>query len=348
MPENNTTMYVLTMLLMSFNRIISSGDRITLEREYADIIDNLDIYRINIDPDFRCLFEEISQVISERRLDDEIKQIISNVESEQIHKSPWRKSIDKLFKSFFDNPKGWREQPFVSSLHFGASIYQEYFASQDDSNLRISQEELRNYAKLRNNLLKALREIPNQDGFSLGRITQGVLTAYTKAIKFKKPSTRQIKLEAIENEFSDYALYWFYRAQASLEAGDNEMAEKYFAEFMNVWRYVLFRDYYMAETMKYKIERLMREGVSQANAGKIMDSLKKMMANAQLDDWTNNIFAGMLYFSLGDREKAEWFVMCNIDSEIECEKSSELLEYIRTAELPNKIEPLPVETEAIL
>lgn len=116
MPEYDTTMYVLTMVLISLNRIISLGDRIALEREYADIIDNLDIHRINIDPDFICLFEEISQVIGKRRLDDEIRQIIAYAESEQVRKSPWRKSIDKFFKSFLDNPKGWWEQPGFSLL----------------------------------------------------------------------------------------------------------------------------------------------------------------------------------------------------------------------------------------
>ena len=57
MPEYNTTMYVLTMVLVSLNRIISSGDRVTLEREYEDVIENLDIDGIDLDPDFMCIFE---------------------------------------------------------------------------------------------------------------------------------------------------------------------------------------------------------------------------------------------------------------------------------------------------
>lgn len=73
-----TTMYVLTMVLVSLNRIISSEDRITLEYEYVDIIDNLNIHRINIDLVLICLFEEVSQVISKRSLNYEIRQIISS------------------------------------------------------------------------------------------------------------------------------------------------------------------------------------------------------------------------------------------------------------------------------
>ena len=349
MVEYDTTMYVLTMVLVSLNRIILSGDRVTLEHEYADVIDNLDIYRINIDPDFRCLIEEISQAISQRRLDDEIRQIIAHAETEQVRKSPWRKSIDKFFKSFLDNPKGWWDQPGFSLFNFGASVYQEYSVQQNDSSLRLNEAELRQYGELRNKLLKGLQKLPCREGFSLGRITQRVITVFTKAINFKKPLTRQIKLEAIKNEFSDYAPYWFYRAQASLEAEDNEIAEKYFAKFMNVWREVLFQDPFMAVAMKYKAARLMREGINQANALEIQKCLEEMIANAPqiIDDWANNIFIGMVYFSLGNRKKAEWYVEFNIENELECEKSSELLEYIRTVELPNKVETLPDETGAI-
>lgn len=349
MVEYDTTMYVLTMVLVSLNRIILSGDRVTLEHEYADVIDNLDIYRINIDPDFRCLIEEISQAISKRRLDDEIRQIIAHAETEQVCKSLWRKSIDKFFKSFLDNPKGWWDQPGFSLFNFGASVYQEYSVQQNDSSLRLNEAELRQYGELRNKLLKGLQKLPCREGFSLGRITQRVITVFTKAINFKKPLTRQIKLEAIKNEFSDYAPYWFYRAQASLEAEDNEMAEKYFAKFMNVWREVLFQDPFMAVAMKYKAARLMREGINQANALEIQKCLEEMIANAPqiIDDWANNIFIGMVYFSLGNRKKAEWYVEFNIENELECEKSSELLEYIRTVELPNKVETLPDETGAI-
>lgn len=349
MPEYDTTMYVLTMVLVSLNRIISSGDRITLEREYADIIDNLDIHRINVDPNFTCLFEEISQVISGRRLDDEIRQITAHAESEQVRKNPLRKSLDKLFKSFSDNPEGWCKQLIFSLFKFGVSVYQEYRTQQNDSSFMLNKEELRRYGDLRNKLLKGLQKLPNQEGFSLGRINQRVITAFTKAINFKKPLTRQIRLEAIKNEFSDYAPYWFYRAEASLNAEDNEMAEKYFAKFMNVWRKVLFQDPFMAVAMKYKVARLMREGINQANASEIQQCLEKMIANAPQinDDWTNNIFIGMVYFYLGNRKKAECYVEYNIENELEYEKSGELLEYIRTAELPNRIEPLPDETEAI-
>ena len=349
MVEYDTTMYVLTMVLISINRIILSGDRVTLEHEYADVIDNLDIYRINIDPDFRCLIEEISQAISKRRLDDEIRQIIAHAETEQVRKSLWRKSIDKFFKSFLDNPKGWWEQPGFSLFNFGASVYQEYSVQQNDSSLRLNEAELRQYGELRNKLLKGLQKLPYREGFSLGRITQRVITAFTKAINFKKTLTRQIKLEAIKSEFSDYAPYWFYRAQASLEAEDNEMAEKYFAKFMNVWRKVLFQDPFMAVAMKHKVSRLMREGINQANALEIQKCLEEMKANAPqiIDDWANNIFVGMVYFSLGNRKKAERYVEFNIENELECEKSSELLEYIRTLELPSRVAALPDETGAI-
>ena len=76
------------------------------------------------------------------------------------------------------------------------------------------------------------------------------------------------------------------------------MAEKYFAKFMNVWRKVLFQDPFIAVVMKYKVARLMREGINQAKAIEFQKCLEEMIANAPqiIDDWANNIFVGMVYF----------------------------------------------------
>ena len=302
------------------------------------------------------------QVLSKRRLDDEIRQVRANTDSEQVRGYSvikffykFYKTVKKAVKNFIENTTeskgliGLIERIALSSLDAGEAVYEEYLAQQNSSSLRLTEEELRQYGELRNKLLKRLRKLPKQDSFSLGRITRKVITMFRDAINSKKPSTRRIKLEAIESVFSDYAPYWFYRAKAALELEDDEMAEKYFARFMNVWRKVLFLDPFVAAAMKYKAMRLMHEGINQANVSEIYKCLEEMIANAPqiTDDWTNNIFVGMVYFSLGDRKKAEGYFEHNIENNLECEESSKLLEYIRTAELPNKIEPLPGKTESM-
>ena len=72
------------------------------------------------------------------------------------------------------------------------------------------------------------------------------------------------------------------------------------------------------------------------NSEEIMRCLAVMKANIQLDDWANNIFAGMVYSSLGCKEEAEECVMCNIDFGFETEVSGRLLARMELDELPQR------------
>ena len=157
-------------------------------------------------------------------------------------------------------------------------------------------------------------------------------------------------LKYLEGDFSMYAPYWFYRAKSSYEAGNDE-AGKYFERFGEVWRPVLKRDPYKTEAMKYKIEVLMSSESSQGNAEEVLKCLEEMRANTELEDWANNIFAGMVYFSLGRKDEAEECVMCNIDFEFELEMSGRVLALFEGKSLPEELpdspkpEPKPIVHE---
>ena len=234
----------------------------------------------------------------------------------------------------------------------------EYFSQQkeaetltqnnNDGQLRLKHDELDEYDELQRKLLGSswslLRQYQLPDSY---RLTQNALMKFSAAMKEAEPSKRQRMMKYLEGDFAMYAPYWFYRAKAANEAGDSDEAGSYFAKFGEVWRPVLRKDPYRAEAMKYRIEGLMRSGVTQDNAGEILKCLAEMRANTELEDWANNIFAGMVYFTLGDKEKAEECVMCNVDFGFECEISGKILENMETAELPNRIEPLPEKIEPI-
>ncbi|MBR0249046.1 MAG: hypothetical protein IJQ70_08750, partial [Synergistaceae bacterium] len=163
------------------------------------------------------------------------------------------------------------------------------------------------------------------------RLTQNALMKFSSAMKEAEPSKRQRMMKYLEGDFAMYAPYWFYRAKAANEAGSDDEAGKYFERFEEVWRPVLRKDPYRAEAMKFRIERLM---VTRDNTAEILKCLSEMRANTELEDWANNIFAGMVYFTLGDKEKAEECVMCNVDFGFECEVSGKVLEYMTTGKLP--------------
>ena len=106
---------------------------------------------------------------------------------------------------------------------------------------------------------------------------------------------------------------------------------------------VLRKDPYVVEAMKFKIDGLTHSGVYE-NGREILRCLTLMKSNIQFDDWASNIFAGMMYFSLGCKDEAEECVMCNIDFKFETEVSGRLLARMELDELPHRVNVLPYES----
>ena len=348
------TMSALNMAIVSLHRITSSGDRLILDREYEGIINNLKMAEINADRELMTLYDKILEVIQKGRLREDIRAAVKRDDSEKKHKSIKEIITGNVLKSFSFNPMKWLGKLAVSSAS-------EYFTQQkeaqeragelaknDESQLRLKHEELSEYYELQRTLLLSswslLRQYHLPDNY---RLTQNALDKFSSAMNEPDPSKRNRMMKYFERDFAMYAPYWFYRAKSANEAGNDDEAGKYFERFGEAWRPVLRKDPYRAESMKYRIESLMRSGVTQGNSGEILKCLDEMRANTELDEWANNIFAGMVYFALGRKDEAEECVMCNIDFGYELEMSGRILAHIETEELPPRIEPLPEKIEPV-
>ncbi|MBQ2615325.1 MAG: sel1 repeat family protein [Synergistaceae bacterium] len=336
------TMSALNMAVVSLHRITSSGDRLTLDREYTNIINNIRMGEINDDPELTGLYKEIVRVIHRGRLRDELRSEMSESYSNQQKKSIGEIISGNISRTFSLNPLQWLGKLASSSAsEYFASLKEEGRLEQknEDDNLRLKHEELDEYDELQRNLLGAswslLRQYHLSDSY---RLTQEALVKFSAAIKASDPSKRHRMLKHIEGDFSVYSPYWFYRAKAAHETGNDEEAEKYFAKFQELWRPVLRKDPYRAEAVKFRIEGLMQGGFTLTEKEEILGCLAEMRANTPLEDWANNIYMGMMYFTLGDKEKAIDCVMPNVDYEYETENSEGLIEKFENETPPTRFE----------
>lgn len=335
------TMSALNMAVVSLHRITSSGDRLTLDREYTNIINNIRMGEINDDPELTGLYKEIVRVIHRGRLRDELRSEISESYSSQQKKSIREIITGNVLKSFNTNPLKWLKKLTMSSAsEYFETLKEEGRLEQknEDDNLKLKHEELDEYDELQRSLLGAswslLRQYHLSDSY---RLTQEALVKFSAAIKASDPSKRHRMLKHIEGDFSVYSPYWFYRAKAAHETGHDDEAEKYFAKFQELWRPVLRKDPYKAEAMKFRIEGLMQGGFTLTEKEEIRGCLAEMRANTPLEDWANNIYMGMMYFTLGDKKTAIDCVMPNVDYEYETENSERLIEKFENETLPDKI-----------
>jgi len=66
------------------------------------------------------------------------------------------------------------------------------------------------------------------------RLTQKTLSLYYKALNEQDFAKKLRMLRAIEDEFSVYPPYWYYRAKSAEESGNDSEAEKSFKKFGEV------------------------------------------------------------------------------------------------------------------
>ncbi|MBQ7155640.1 MAG: sel1 repeat family protein [Synergistaceae bacterium] len=339
------TMSALNMAVVSLHRIKSAKDRVTLDSEYRNIINNLRMGEINADPELTSLYQEIVRIIHKGRLRDELRNEIEAVYSHQQKKSIKEIISGNFASSFSTTPLKWLARMAMSCVS-------EYFMSKakaelthDRGQLNLRKDELDEYDELQRKLFdsswKLLRMYKIPDSY---RLTQNALDKFYAAVQENDPSKRMRMLKYIEGEFAMYSPYWFCRARSAQDAGSRDEAVRCFAKFGEVWRPVLRKDPYRVEALKFRVDELAQEGISGKNAGEVLECLAGIRENAELEDWANNIYLGMMYFTLGDKEKAVESVMCNIDFGFETKNIRKVLAKFKLKTPPKKFTAAPAKS----
>lgn len=167
------------------------------------------------------------------------------------------------------------------------------------------------------------------------RLTQKTLGLYYKALNEQDSAKKLRMLRAIEDEFAVYPPYWYYRAKSAEESGNDSEAEKSFKKFGEVWRPVLRKDPYKVEAEKYRVRKLADDD-PQKNSRAILDALEVIRSNTPKDDWANNLFAGIAFFVMGDKEQGIECLELNVDFEYETDISGALLAEMKKGRLDSE------------
>lgn len=316
------TMLALNMAIVSVNRILTTQDRTVLDWEYENIINRLAIGNIEGDTEIRSLFDELLSFISGKRLRQEDLKRLKDSRKHREQEAYYR-SISKAFERFAtpeDNPSqeqktvwGWVANLFVSTASSVGTGYTDYQASKEQIHREISSEawkltrqELEDCNRLQSTLLNlswgliSKYHLPNEY-----RLTQENVREFLAAMEAQDPAKRLGRLRFIERKFKVYPPYWFFRADSAMRAGNSQECRKCFDRFNEVWRPVLNYDPYKLEAVKYRIRQLAEKGVPE---GETVNELRRLVETLRdytaPGDWESNLFAGIVYFALGDKGEA--------------------------------------------
>ena len=330
------TMLTLNMAIVSIHRILSTQDRIILEQEYQNIIDNLSLGNIESDYDLTTLFQDLMSLITRKRLREE---------ETKIFQSRYDRREQNLLMNTLSGVRAYGGNLFSWLGSLAVSCASSYFSYQDSKAelaedlqgdlWKLKREDIEDCNELQERLLNSswnlLRQYKLPDNY---RLVQRNMDDFYRAVNENDATRRLRMLRALEKDFQVYPPYWFYRARAAQEINDNKEAHSSFEKFNEVWRPVLRRDPYKVEAVKFRISEIVNKGnLTDDDKREILGLLEVMRSNTPREDWANNLFAGIAYFLLGEKDTGIEIVETNVDFGYEETLSNALLTEMKKGRL---------------
>jgi TPR repeat protein len=319
------------MAIASVHRITAAADRIVLDQEYKNIINNLNLGNIEDDAELKELYKDLLEVIGNKTLRQE--------ESERATAEHDKREKNRFVK-LLSGARASAGSPwtFIGGLladgataYFGASQIRKPGDEPGDALWKMERSNIEDCAALQRRLLDSswtlLRRYNLPDEY---RLTQNDLEDFDKAVRENDPAKKTRMFRALEPNFKTYAPFWYYYAASALSAGDENTARMCFIEFDRAWRPVLRQDIFKAETAKYRAGKLSDDG---ASPKEIIGQLEIIMENTPRENWINNLFAGVMYYSVGETRKGMECVSVNVDFGAESEISGSVLKSMRDGSL---------------
>jgi len=320
----------------SLVKIQSYNDRIVLDEEYNNIINNIDLSKIK-DEEIIELLEELMDTLTFYKLKEGDKARLF---------TKYEKKVSDAFYSSFSgvtniiyvgggNPYAIAAAA-VTQVGGAYASYRnnmaEYREELDDELWKLEKEAIEAINDiqkrfLRNSwILMQKREIPD-----IWRLTDAQLNEYVEDLKDEKIKRRVRKLKRNSKYFEAYPPYWYYLAISSLEAKNKSLAIESLNKFEQIHKGFFREDNVYTSALMNKIILI------DVNKGKdqIIDYLNKMV-NESRRDWRKNLFAALKYAELGYFKESKNLLQSNIDHEHQISLHMRLMGEIYVAEKNNK------------
>ena len=327
------TMLALNMAIVSVNKVVTTQDRIVLDQEYNNIINNRRFGNVAYDSKLKKLYDRLLDTLARRKL---------NMEEAQRFQAVYDRGQKRALTSTIVHtrmPIGGNAWSFIGSLL--ATGVQAYFGYQDqkeqlrvelDNSLwQLKKEEVFQFNELQKDLLDASWHLLDEYRGQLHDeylIRQEDLSMLFRAQNASTPAQAVRMFERLRSSFSAYPPFWYFYGEAAYKDGDTEKALQCFDQFDKVWRPVLRRDPYRLQVAK---ERICLEQNIQPE--RIKDLLAIVKENTAPADWMDSLFYGAVAYAVGMKREGMNAVQGNIDFDIEKDISPVLLSSMETGKM---------------
>ncbi len=293
----------------SLNKIVIYNDKIVLEDEYDNIINNLNLTVIK-DREIVDVITNIMDTLTAFRL--------SEMDKEQFQKEYEHKLDNALADALSGiSVSGLNPMQMVSSLVISVgSSYMSYKSTQtslqsglDKSKWKLKKDEISELNDIRKDFLLTYWQIMKRYNMpDKWRITEKQFTRFVDILKESDSNKKQRQLLRMKNEMSVFPIYWY---ELSIVAHQNKDKQ---IELNAIDKYEELDDKLLRHNSNYSL--MLANKISYYDDKTQKDQIVKLLERIKLVDPLNperKLFVAMQYQLIGDIKRAEVILNENID-----------------------------------
>jgi tetratricopeptide (TPR) repeat protein len=312
--EQLQVLQCLNQIAVSLTHIMNYNDKVVLDQEYNNIINNLNLSKIP-DADIITLLQELMDLLTSSKIQEHERAHLMRNYEKNIQEELKKRLRSRIFDTdLVLNPYTTVLNAMlnVGSFYFNyRSQIDQYRKEADEKAWQIEAKTLEGLNQFYKKLLKYSWDLMRRYNFpDEWRLDEKQLSTYTAILKERDPELRYRKLERIERSFQKFPPYWYYRGQTAMDIGRRDEALRCFDQFQSIHQGIFRKDPYAASTAMC---RTMLAGEA-ASPDTIRKDLERILANSDDADWSNILFAAMQYARLGDTETAGKLILRNLDN----------------------------------
>ncbi len=309
------TMFAINSFTVSLSTVIATEDRIVLEQEYDNVLNNLRIGNIEADKEIRGLCAKHLDTITNKTLREEERQRFLAA-FERRKKQALLQAIGGV-RAYGGDPYSF----LLSLVQNAVSAYFSYASLKDDM-----REELDSKLwELRKDEVSDLNDVRKEfmdDAWTLlrkykmhddWRLTETTIGEYRDAINDQDKSRALRRLGSLTDQFQAYPPFWFYYGLTAQQNKDMTLAVKCYNTFEAIHRDILRKDPHYARVCLNKA-LLLGTTAPQDTVYHLLDVAAKQ---SDTTDGMSFLTIAMLYAQRGDKDKARHYLQSNIDNRAE-------------------------------
>jgi len=298
---------------MSLYKIIQYNDRIVLDEEYNEIINNINLTKIK-DEEIIDLLKSLMDTISHFKLNEGDKELLYAEYENQISNAFY-----SSFSSVATIPVSGN--PYViaaTTLVNVGSAYANYRNNMElykrqlkKSTWELDKKVINTINDVRKDfissywLLMKRYNIPDK-----WRITEKQMDQFITILKDSNSERKYRNLRRLEDDFEAYPPFWYYLGQAAQDLKDYKYALKAYDKLDSSQKGFFREDNIYASALMNQVSLL----DSKKDRNKIIKNLSIINTQSPLD-YRKNIFSALWYINLGNYNSANERLQINIDND---------------------------------